>query len=70
MVQGDSKEAVAYALLLGLPTAQGKIKYIGNSTIGQNVVTADEDWVLNTYAKCLRIVSGVTPNKAKEFISD
>lgn len=52
VISGDSKEAVAYALLLGIANDQGKTHAIA----GLTVVKADEQWILDTYAKCLRVV--------------
>lgn len=54
VVHGDTKEAVAYALLLGIASNAGKVY----SELGTSVVKADEKWVLETYAKCLRVAAG------------
>lgn len=56
IVSGDSKEAVAYALLLGIAAGQSKIYNAGNQAGAIPVVSADEKWVLETYAKCLQTV--------------
>lgn len=55
MVNGDSKEAVAYALLIGIAQNEGK----AYSTMGTTVASADAKWVFETYAKCLRVVMGL-----------
>lgn len=54
LVHGDSKEAVAYALLMGIAHKEGKVY----TCAGTAVATADAKWVLETYAKCLRVASG------------
>jgi hypothetical protein len=54
IVSGDSKEAVAYALLLGIAQKEGKFYTIA----GAAVPSADEEWILRTYIKCLNAVSG------------
>ena len=64
VVSGDSKEAVAYAMMLGIAQAEGKTYTVA----GAAVAVADERWILNTYAKCLRVASGTTPKVANEFV--
>ena len=55
IVSGDSIQAVAYALLLGIANKEGKTDYIQ----GVPVVNAGEAWVLDTYKKCLQAVTRV-----------
>jgi len=62
IVSGDSKEAVAYALLLGIAHGADKTDCIGNSANVVAVIKADEQWVLETYAKCLNVVNGRKPD--------
>ncbi|HUC61658.1 MAG TPA: hypothetical protein VMF53_06860 [Alphaproteobacteria bacterium] len=54
IVNGSSKEAVAYALMLGIAHHAKKTDLVG----GFPVVNADEQWVLGTFQKCLAVVSG------------
>ncbi|MGC2463235.1 MAG: hypothetical protein WA446_20045 [Steroidobacteraceae bacterium] len=61
IVSGDSKEAVAYALLLGIAQKEGKTNYIGNAQAAVAVLQADEQWVLDTYRKCLNVVNRDKP---------
>ena len=61
IVTGDSKEAIAYALLLGIAENEGKTYPISS---GIPVVKADATWVLETYRKCLRVVGGMNPSAA------
>jgi hypothetical protein len=58
VVSGDSKEAVAYALLIGIANKQNKLA----SMSGTPIASADEQWVLETYAKCLSVVYGSAPS--------
>jgi hypothetical protein len=58
VVTGDSKEAVAYALLLGIAEQENKTY----TSMGTVLVKADATWVLRTYSKCLRVVSGGAPD--------
>lgn len=51
-VHGDSAEAVAYALLVGVAHEEGKLHLYGESV----VVKAPKDWTLTTYAECLQTV--------------
>ena len=46
-IQGDSREAVAYALLLKVTDAERVRK-------GESSWSPDEDWILRTYARCLK----------------
>lgn len=55
VVSGDSKQAVAYALLLSIAHQEKKITTIS----GVAIVTADKDWVLNTYKECLAAVDSI-----------
>lgn len=52
IVSGDSPEAVAYALFLSIALQEDKLQSWGSLTIPK----ADEKWVLDTYAKCLKAV--------------
>jgi hypothetical protein len=54
IVQGSSKEAVAYALLLAIALKEGKISYGGSTPY----VMAEEGWVFETYRKCLIAAGG------------
>ncbi len=51
-VAGDSKEAVAYSLLLGIATAENKTQRVADTLY----LKADKDWVLSTYRECLAAV--------------
>lgn len=53
-VSGDSKEAIAYALFLGIARHEKKNIYFASGS----VVEADAAWVLTTYRKCLLTVHG------------
>lgn len=53
IIFGDSKEAVAYALLLGIAHKLSKTHYLH----GTMIVSADESWILETYSRCLKAVS-------------
>ena len=53
IVSGDSKAAVACALLIGIAQQEGKTDYIGKDAVV--VLKADEAWILQTYAKCLKV---------------
>lgn len=57
MVTGDSKEAVAYALLMGIALNEYKV----GSFEGSLFVKADRNWVLTNYHACLRVVTGRAP---------
>jgi hypothetical protein len=52
LIHGDSKEAIAYALLVGIAQKQGKL----HGASGAAIVSADEQWVLDTYKKCRQAV--------------
>lgn len=54
LVNGDSREAVAYALFLGIAGHEKKSIYYH----GAPTVQADADWVLEMYSRCLKAVSG------------
>lgn len=55
IVTGDTREGVAYALLLGIAKHEKKnISFAANTPI----VEADADWVLPTYLRCVQTVSG------------
>lgn len=49
-IQGDSPEAVAYALLLGIALSENK------TAVGGVIPSADKKWLLRTYAHCLEAV--------------
>jgi hypothetical protein len=53
-ITGDSREAVAYALLLGIARHEKKNIYFSSGPI----VEADADWVLATYLRCIKTVAG------------
>jgi hypothetical protein len=54
VVAGDSREAVAYALFLGIARHEKKNIYFQSVP----TVEADADWVLSTYHRCLITVMG------------
>lgn len=54
IVSGASREAVAYALLMGIAQSQGKAYMTGNTPIAN----ADLKWVEEHYLKCWRIAGG------------
>ncbi len=54
IVYGDSKEAVAYALMICIAGHAERTYLEGGTPIAK----ADEKWVLETYARCLRVVHG------------
>jgi hypothetical protein len=54
-IQGDNAEAVAYALLLGIATREGR-------DIVEGVVKGDKPWLLSTYQECLRAVKLMPPS--------
>ena len=54
---GNSKESVAYALLLGIAQHEGKT----DTVAGYPVVKADRRWILETYHECLAVVGGYEP---------
>ena len=54
MVCGDTREAVAYALLIGIAEKEGKVDYASLTP----VVKADADWVLEMYRRCWRATKG------------
>lgn len=56
-VSGDSKEAVAYALLEVIARSEGK--ELPNGLVAADL--PDRQWVLTTYAECLRVVNGYHP---------
>ncbi len=49
VLEGDSQEVVAYALLRGIAASEGK-------TISNGTVVADKRWLLKTYGECLSAV--------------
>jgi hypothetical protein len=51
-IEGDSRQAVAFALLNMIVRAEGKLGEEGG------VKDADRAWLLDTYAECLMAVSG------------
>ena len=56
-LQGNTRESVAYALLLGIAQNEGKVYH---SEVGTFVV-ADADWIHQNYIRCLKMVDGVSP---------
>jgi hypothetical protein len=55
IVTGDSREAVAYALFLGIAREEKKNIYFAGGT---PTVQADAGWALTTYLRCLKTVMG------------
>ena len=55
IVSGDSPEAVAYALLIGIASAEDKVTSWADFPVPQ----ADKEWVLVTYVDCLRAAKGL-----------
>lgn len=55
VVTGDSREAVAYALFLGIAREEKKNIYFAGGT---SVVQADANWVTSTYLRCWKAVNG------------
>ncbi len=51
-VSGDSKEAVAYGLLLCIASAEGKILQLAGAALFKSAA-ADKEWILSTYRECL-----------------
>jgi len=51
-IDGDSEEAVAFALLQLVARAEGKADFSGD------IRGVDRDWLLDTYAECLAAVNG------------
>jgi hypothetical protein len=60
IVTGATPEAVAYALLIGIATKEGKVDY----GAGFPVAKADAQWILDTYKRCLQAVTGTAKGKA------
>ena len=58
VVQGDTPQAVAYALLLGIAHHEKKL----NGGLGTPFASADKAWVLSTYRDCLRAAVGRSPD--------
>ena len=56
-IQGNTRESVAYALLLGIAKNEDKVYFTETGTI----VDADADWIHQNYIRCLRMVDGVSP---------
>jgi hypothetical protein len=55
IVTGDSREAVAYALFLGIAREEQKnIHFLG----GTPTVQADANWVIQTYFRCWKAANG------------
>lgn len=57
IVSGDSKEALAYALLFAIASEQGKIKIQG----GMPTISADLDWIKKNFPMCYRLAGGHQP---------
>jgi len=55
--------------LVGIAHQEGKTDYIGGSASAVVVIKADEQWILDTYAKCLRVATGMTPKAARELVA-
>jgi len=55
IVSGDSREAVAYALLLGIAQQEKKTIHFQGAT---PTIQADAEWLLSTYLRCWMTVSG------------
>ncbi len=55
IVAGDSKEAVAYGLLLCIASAEGKILQLAGAALFKSSA-ADKEWILSTYRECLTVV--------------
>lgn len=51
-IDGDSEEAVAFALLQLVARAEGKTDFSGD------IRGVDREWLLDTYAECLATVNG------------
>jgi len=51
-VTGESKETVAYFLMLDIAISEGK------TANNQYVSKATREWILNTYAQCLAVTKG------------
>jgi hypothetical protein len=60
-IQGDSAEAIAYALLLGIATKEGKAVVAG-------IINEDKQWLFSTYQECLRAVKLMPPKSAEELL--
>ena len=56
-IQGNTKESVAYALLLGIAQNEEKMYFTQNG----NIVAADADWIHENYLRCLKMVDGLSP---------
>ena len=54
-IEGDSEEAVAFALLQMVAQAEGKLAADGALT------GVDREWILDTYAECRMAIKGVRP---------
>jgi hypothetical protein len=54
-IEGDSEEAVAFALLQMVAQAEGKLAADGALT------GVDREWILDTYAECRMAVEGARP---------
>ncbi len=52
IVAGDSKEAVAYGLLLCIASAEDKVRQLAGAALFK-AASADKEWILTTYRKCL-----------------
>lgn len=59
MVHGDSKEAVAYALTIGILQGRGKAGAGPHGPAIHEDTTQDE--VLTLFHECLRVVHGAAP---------
>jgi hypothetical protein len=63
-IEGDSKEAVALALLQMVLQAEGRLDAEGALT------GVDRDWVLDAYAECRMAVDGARPFEMDEDDED
>lgn len=55
IITGDSKEAVAYGLLLCIASAEEKSRPTAGAGVFQKGAT-DKEWILATYRECLAAV--------------
>ncbi len=55
-ISGDSPEAIAYRLMVGIASNEGK-------HFGGGFVTAERKWILETYWECLHVVKSAGATK-------
>jgi hypothetical protein len=63
-IEGDSEEAVAFALLQMVAQAEGKLAADGALT------GVDREWILDTYAECRMAVEGARPFDVGQAVVD